>query len=273
MIAPNSAITRRKHPLVWRTHPASPIPTGTTVWQASFLAPHRSPDRQHHLASVDSGLGGNFATQIQSDLTKTASVPLPKHTRVANLQKQQEEDPQVTTKQHRQASERFLEQARAEFAAGDLAQASEKGWGTAVQILKAVAEQRGWEHSRHRHHLVTVTRLRSETGDGDIRRLFAVASDLHENFYEDHLDAAAVAESLDDVETLQAKLDHQAVWNRGVEHPWLDEKVSQHQAEVNTEKRRALAIEIATFLFENTLTGIGLYNFDAVWPVGPRIQP
>ena len=70
-----------------------------------------------------------------------------------------------------------------------------------------------------------------------------------------------------------SQLNHQAVWNRGVEHPWLDEKVSQHMAEVNTERRRALAIEIATFLFENAITGIGLYNFDNLWPVGPNIQP
>ena len=90
----------------------------------------------------------------------------------------------MTTQQYQQASEQFLAQARTELADGDLPQASEKGWGATVQILKAVAEQRGWEHSRHRHHLVTANRLRSETGDGDIRRLFAVASDLHENFYE-----------------------------------------------------------------------------------------
>ncbi len=112
----------------------------------------------------------------------------------------------MTTQQYQQASEQFLAQARTELAGGDLPQASEKGWGATVQILKAVAEQRGWEHSRHRHHLVTANRLRSGTGDGDIRRLFAVASDLHENFYENHLDAAAVAESLDDVAALVAKL-------------------------------------------------------------------
>ena len=32
-------------------------------------------------------------------------------------------------------------------------------------------------------------------------------------------------------------------------------------------------VEIATFMFDNALTGVGLYNFDVVWPVGPRIQP
>ena len=70
-----------------------------------------------------------------------------------------------------------------------------------------------------------------------------------------------------------SKLHHQAVWNRGIEHPWFDEKVPQHMAEVNTEKRRELALEIAAFMFENAITGIGLYNFDSLWPVGPKLQP
>ena len=70
-----------------------------------------------------------------------------------------------------------------------------------------------------------------------------------------------------------SQLNHQAVWNRGVEHLWLDEKISQHQAEVDSAARRELAIEIATFMFENALTGVGLYNFDALWPMGPDIQP
>ena len=112
----------------------------------------------------------------------------------------------MTTQQYRQASERFMAQARRELADGDLAQASEKGWGAAAQMLKAVAQQRGWEHSRHRHHLVTASRLRSETGDGDIRRLFAVASVLHENFYENVLPPDEIAENLDDVQALLSKL-------------------------------------------------------------------
>ena len=70
-----------------------------------------------------------------------------------------------------------------------------------------------------------------------------------------------------------SKLNHQAVWTSGVDHPWLDEKIAQHQGEINSAARRELAIEITTFMFENALTNIGLYNFDVVWPVGPRIQP
>ena len=70
-----------------------------------------------------------------------------------------------------------------------------------------------------------------------------------------------------------SQLNHQAVWNRGVEHPWLDEMVSKHMAEVDSEARRALAVEIAEFMFNNAITGVGLYNFDSLWPVGPNIQP
>ncbi|MXZ90416.1 MAG: hypothetical protein F4W95_07315 [Chloroflexi bacterium] len=87
-----------------------------------------------------------------------------------------------------------------------MAQASEKGWGATVQILKAVADQRGWEHSRFRHHLIMVSRLRAETGDGEIRRLFRVACELHENFYENTMPAFEVAESLDDIEVMVGKL-------------------------------------------------------------------
>ena len=104
----------------------------------------------------------------------------------------------MTTQTYQQASQRFLAQAKQELAAGDLPQASEKGSGATAQILKAVAEQRGWEHSRHRHHLVTVSRLRAETGDGDIRRLFNTASAFHENFYENTMSPEDIAESLDE---------------------------------------------------------------------------
>ena len=112
----------------------------------------------------------------------------------------------MTTQRYQQASEHFLAQARQELAVGDLPQASEKGWGATAQILKAIAEQRGWEHDRHRHYLRIASRLRSETGDGDIRRLFAVASVLHENFYENVLPTDEIAENLDDVQALLSKL-------------------------------------------------------------------
>ena len=112
----------------------------------------------------------------------------------------------MTTFTYRQSSQRFMAQARAELSQGDLQQASEKGWGAVTQLLKAIADRRGWEHNRHRHYLRIISRLRAETGDGDIRRLFGVASALHENFYENEMGYADVADGLEDVEALLFKL-------------------------------------------------------------------
>ena len=112
----------------------------------------------------------------------------------------------MTSQKYQQASEHLLAEARQELAAGYLPQASEYGWGATTQILKAIAEQRGWEHDRHRHYLRIASRLRAETGDGDILRLFAAGRALHENFYEDEMQADDVADGLDDVEALLSKL-------------------------------------------------------------------
>ena len=113
----------------------------------------------------------------------------------------------MTTQKYREASHRLLTQARSELAVGDVRQASEKGWGAAAQILKAIAEERGWEHGKHRHLSRVASRLRAETGDRDVFRLYMVADSLHGNFYEDELETQDVVEALDDVATFVAKLE------------------------------------------------------------------
>ena len=94
----------------------------------------------------------------------------------------------------------------ADLPAGDPWQTSPKGWGAAAQMPKAIADQRVWEHNRHRHRYRVARRLRSKTDDADIRRFFNSASALHENFYENTMDAFEVAEGLDDVEAMMDKL-------------------------------------------------------------------
>jgi predicted nucleotidyltransferase len=98
------------------------------------------------------------------------------------------------------ASRQLLAQGREELADGDVRQASEKGWGTAAQTLKAIAEQRGWEHRNHAALFDAISFLVSETRDHEIRRLFHVANALHVNFYENWDNAANVSSALDDVE-------------------------------------------------------------------------
>ena len=112
----------------------------------------------------------------------------------------------MTIEQYQQASEKFLAQARQELSDGDLPQASEKGWGATAQILKAIADQRGLDHGRHRHLSQIASRLRAERGDRDTYRWFQVAEALHGNFYEDQMSAQDIAESLDDVENLIDRL-------------------------------------------------------------------
>ena len=99
----------------------------------------------------------------------------------------------MTFQRYQQVSERLVARDRHGLADRDLPQASEQGKEATAQILKAIAEQRCWEHILHRHYHRIVSRLRSETGDGDIARLFAVASVVHQNFYEDQMEAHDVA--------------------------------------------------------------------------------
>ena len=97
---------------------------------------------------------------------------------------------------YRRASRSLLAQANEELATGDARQASEKGWGAAAQIVKAVAARRDWTHNNHGGLYQIVNRLADETGDRDISDLFHIASSLHVNFYEDWLPAAMVEDGL-----------------------------------------------------------------------------
>ena len=62
-------------------------------------------------------------------------------------------------------------------------------------------------------------------------------------------------------------------FNRGLEHPWQEAKMIEAQAAVNPVERRALEKEIGIFLLDNYLTDLTYYTMDAVWPVGPRLEP
>ena len=108
---------------------------------------------------------------------------------------------------YRERSRAFLVQARQELRRGDLAQASEKGWGAASLVVKAVAEQRGMEHRIHRHLFRVVDSLVRQTGDRDLNRLFRLANDLHSNFYENWLSQEQVEQGLEDVERFVAKVE------------------------------------------------------------------
>ena len=101
----------------------------------------------------------------------------------------------------------FLERARAYLNDGDLLQASERGWGAAAQMVKAVAEARGWRHQDHRSLYEVVNRLVKETGDDSLSTAFGLAGALHTNFYEGWLPRETVELCLTQVAELVDKLE------------------------------------------------------------------
>ena len=116
----------------------------------------------------------------------------------------------MVTQTYKAASRFLLSQGESELARGDTRQASEKGWGAAEQMVKSIAEQRGWEHKGHAELYNVIARLVVETGDDEIRRLFHVAGSLHTNFYENWDNASNVAAGLADVRRFLDKLEPMA---------------------------------------------------------------
>ena len=103
-----------------------------------------------------------------------------------------------------QQSRVFLARARAYLVDGDLHQASEKGWGAAAWMAKAVAESHGWKYTRHNEFFKVMHQARQQSGDSRLRTLTDTASTLHGNYYEREifLYSATIGEGLADMELL-----------------------------------------------------------------------
>ena len=113
----------------------------------------------------------------------------------------------IKTLTYQEAARHLLAQAFDELADGDSRQASEKGWGAAAQMIKAVAAGRGWKHNNHAALYAVVNRLVNETGDDRIRNRFGIANGLHQNFYENWGSTEYVAGGLADVRDLLDRLE------------------------------------------------------------------
>ena len=77
----------------------------------------------------------------------------------------------------------FLAKSRDHLTQGDLHQASEKGWGAAAHMVKAVATARGWEYERHSDFTQVLYSAYLATGDDRIRLLRGIPNKLHGNYY------------------------------------------------------------------------------------------
>jgi len=101
---------------------------------------------------------------------------------------------------------KYFKEAEDLLARGDSVQASEKLWGAAAEIVKALAAKRGVELRTHTDLWNFMTKLRDELKDPEVTKLFAVANALHQNFYEASMTAEAVKDGAEAVRQLMDKL-------------------------------------------------------------------
>ena len=115
----------------------------------------------------------------------------------------------MTTREayHSGVATEFLGKARDYLAAGDLLQASEKGWGAAAQTIKAIAEARGWAHRSHRDLYRAVDLAAAESSDAELQDLFHSANALQQNFYEGRMTESGVERGLARVEEFAGRLE------------------------------------------------------------------
>ena len=92
----------------------------------------------------------------------------------------------MTTSDSKYVSMSMEYMARAEdyLRQGDLKQASEKSWGAAACALKAIAEQRGWQHQSHSLLYDISNQIADELGRTELHDMFSAAKAMHQNFYE-----------------------------------------------------------------------------------------
>ncbi len=93
------------------------------------------------------------------------------------------DEPAAAIADYRQQAREFLAKSRQYLADDDLHQASEKGWGAAAWMAKAVADAQGWEYKRHAQFNVVMYSAQDFAGDARLDGLRALASELHGYLY------------------------------------------------------------------------------------------
>ena len=105
---------------------------------------------------------------------------------------------------YRQQAREFLTRAWEYLAQGDLHQASEKGWGAAAHMVKAVAEAQGLSYQTHDEFSLVLDDACQWLDSDRPRVLGNSAQELHRNYYKRkiHLRARVVERNLNDVTDL-----------------------------------------------------------------------
>jgi uncharacterized protein (UPF0332 family) len=101
---------------------------------------------------------------------------------------------------------KYLQDAKELLDKQDYVQASEKLWGAAAQIIKAIALKRGKRLRSHEAINKYVVGLSKELNDKSILDYFGLANSLHQNFYENWLAPEMVIRYASVIEKLIKKL-------------------------------------------------------------------
>jgi len=117
-----------------------------------------------------------------------------------------EVDPSDRERLYEESSEYFWTEGLSLVEKGELRQGGEKIWNSVVQLVKAIAESRGWRHDSHRLVWVILRKIAEESGDREVIALFAQVEQLHVNFYEGHLSRVEMDVFIDAARKLREKL-------------------------------------------------------------------
>jgi Archaeal PaREP1/PaREP8 family. len=115
-------------------------------------------------------------------------------------------DPSEKVELHLKLADKFLREAEEFLAKGDYVQASERGWGVAAQMIKAVAAKENLELRSHASLWEYLDKLAEKLQDVELRRLWWTANNLHQNFYESWMTPRDVKYAIEDVKKFAEKL-------------------------------------------------------------------
>ena len=138
---------------------------------------------------------------------------------------------------YEEISRHLLEQARQELEDGDILQASEKSWGATAHAIKAVAQERGWNHHSHYNLRDAAVYIGLERNRQDLRQLFMSLEAMHHNYYEHQREIIEVQDGIDGAEVFVREM---AILRRE-EPPARQDHFSPSQAAEQERRLRRLA--------------------------------
>ena len=102
---------------------------------------------------------------------------------------------------HEAQAREFIVLSREYLAQDKLHQASEKGWGAASHMAKAVAAAQGWRYTTHAEFSQVLDQARELTGNLALVGMSGIANELHINYYKRkrHLNAKSIGLGLDHI--------------------------------------------------------------------------